>query len=91
MERNYDEIIAEMLIQLERHAEELDKHSLELSRHSQELIASKKEHDMVHLQIVNRLKDLEVTHEKVSNNLLEQLVHSATILDRIIKRNDLRV
>ena len=40
---------------------------------------------MVHLQIVNRLKDLEVTQEKVSNNLLEQLVHSATILDRISK------
>lgn len=56
-----------------------------MSRHTQEFIASRKEHDMVHLQIVNRLKDLEVTQEKVSNNLLAQLVHSATILDRISK------
>lgn len=83
MERNYDEIIAEMLMQIDRHTEELNKHSLELSKHSKQLDLSAK----VNAATLKKLQDM----EKIDNSLLQQLVHSATILDRIIKKNDLRV
>lgn len=94
MERNYDEIIADMLIQIDRHTEELSrhteeltKHSQEMSMHSQELTAIRVEHDQINLAILSRLEVM----EKIDNQHLEQLVHSATLLDRIIRRNDVRV
>ena len=73
MERNYDEIIADMLIQLDAHTQELTKQSLKSDR--------------IHQEVLQKFKEM----EKIDNQLTEQLVHSATILDRIIKKNDLRV
>ena len=80
MERNYDEIISEMLIQIDRHTEELTKHS-------QELIAVRMEQGQINKAMLSKLEAM----EKIDNQHLEQLVHSATILDRIIRKNDLRV
>ena len=73
MERNYDEIIADMLIQLDVHSQELTKQS--------------QKSDRIHQEVLQKFKEM----EKIDNQLTEQLVHSATILDRIIKKNDLRV
>ena len=108
MERNYDEIISEMLIQIDRHTEELSrhteelsrhteelsrhtmeltKHSQEMSKHSQELIAVRIEQGEVNKAMLTKLEAM----EKIDNHHLEQLVHSAAILDRIIRKNDLRV
>ena len=101
MERNYDEIISEMLIQIDRHTEELSrhteelsrhteeltKHSQEMSKHSQELIAVHMEQGQINKAMLSKLEAM----EKIDNHHLEQLVHSATILDRIIRKNDLRV
>ena len=101
MERNYDEIISEMLIQIDRHTEELSrhteelsrhteeltKHSQEMSKHSQELIAVHMEQGQINKAMLTKLEAM----EKIDNHHLEQLVHSATILDRIIRKNDLRV
>ena len=80
MERNYDEIISEMLIQI-------DKHTEELTKHSQELTAVRMEQGQINKAMLSKLEAM----EKIDNHHLEQLVHSATILDRIIRKNDLRV
>ena len=87
MERNYDEIISEMLIQIDRHTEELTKYSQEMSKHSQELTAVRMEQGQINKAMLSKLEAM----EKIDNQHLEQLVHSATILDRIIRKNDLRV
>ena len=87
MERNYDEIISEMLIQIDRHTEELTKYSQEMSKHSQELTAVRIEQGQINKAMLSKLEAM----EKIDNHHLEQLVHSATILDRIIRNNDLRV
>ena len=94
MERNYDEIISEMLIQIDRHTEELSRHteeltkySQEMSKHSQELTAVRIEQGQINKAMLSKLEAM----EKIDNHHLEQLVHSATILDRIIRNNDLRV
>lgn len=94
MERNYDEIIAEMLMQIDRHTAELDKHSMELTKqsmemtkYSQELTSLRISQEKTNEAMLIKFQDM----EKIDNSLLQQLVHSATILDRIIKKNDLRV
>ena len=101
MERNYDVLIAEMLMSIDRHTEELTKqsgemtrqsqemtrYSQEMTRYSQEMTRQLKEQSQINEAVLNRLQDM----EKIDNQLQEQLVHSATILDRIIKKNDLRV
>ena len=87
MERNYDEIISEMLIQIDRHTEELSRHTEELTKHSQELTAVRMEQGKINKAMLTKLEAM----EKIDNHHLEQLVHSATILDRIIRKNDLRV
>ena len=83
-----------MLMSIDRHTEELNKsskeatrQSQELTRHSQEFVAIRSEQNQIHTALLTRLEGM----EKTSHQQLEQLVHSATILDRIIKRNDLRV
>ena len=73
MERNYDEIISEMLIQIDRHTEELT--------------AVRTEQGQINKAMLKKFEEM----EKIDNNHLEQLIHSATILDRIIRKNDLRV
>ncbi len=94
MERNYDELIAEMLMSIDRHTEELTKqslemtkHSLEMTRHSQELAAIRSSQEKNMEAMLRKFKDM----EQIDSNLLQQLVQSATILDRIIKKNDLRL
>lgn len=76
-----------MLIELSKHSQELSKHSQELSKHSQELTAVRIEQGQINQAMLSKLEAM----EKIDNQHLEQLVHSATILDRIITRNDLRV
>ncbi len=87
MERNYDEIIAEMLMSIDRHTEELTKQSLEMTKHSQEFAAIRSSQEKNMEAMLRKFKDM----EQIDSNLLQQLVQSATILDRIIKKNDLRV
>ena len=73
--------------ELSRHTEELTKHSQEMTNHSQELIAVRMEQGQINKAMLSKLEAM----EKIDNQHLEQLVHSATILDRIIRKNDLRV
>ena len=87
MERNYDEIIADMLIQLDVHTRELMKHSQELTKQSHESDILRGEQNKIYQELLQKFKEM----EKIDNHLTEQLVHSATILDRIIKKNNLRV
>ena len=76
-----------MLIQIDRHTEELTKYSQEMSKHSQELTAVRIEQGQINKAMLSKLEAM----EKIDNQHLEQLVHSATILDWIIRKNDLRV
>ncbi len=98
MERNYDELFAEMLMNIDRHTEELTRHSQELTRHSQELTrvslevaADRIKHDQAHERIMNRLEEIGEEQKAVHNQHLEMIVNTATILDRIIKENHLRL
>ena len=101
MDRNYDELFAEMLMQIDLHTEELRKqseemtkvgkeltaHSQALSQHSQELTKQSMASDAFQKELLSKFQDM----EKIDNQLQEQLVHSAIILDRIIKKNSLSV
>ena len=108
MDRNYDELFAEMLMQIDLHTEELRKqseemtkvgkeltahsqvlsqHSQVLSQHSQELTKQSMASDAFQKELLSKFQDM----EKIDNQLQEQLVHSAIILDRIIKKNSLSV
>jgi hypothetical protein len=115
MNRNYDEIIAEMLIQIDRHSEELTKQSAEQTRQSQRAEESHQllvqelqnlrqnflkevkdlRHDFlkevkdIRQDFLKEVKDLRHDFTEADTQLSAQLVHSATILDRIIKRNNL--
>ena len=101
MDRNYDELFAEMLMQIDLHTEELRKqseemtkvgkeltaHSQVLSQHSLELTKQSMASDAFQKELLSKFQDM----EKIDNQLQEQLVHSAIILDRIIKKNSLSV
>jgi len=94
MERNYDELFAEMLMQIDRHTEELTKQSGESTKRwndqhqlNQSMLADLKGIASNMQEISTNMKDM----EKVSHQHHEQLVHSATILDRIIRKNHLKV
>lgn len=91
MERNYDELFAEMLMSIDRHTEELDKHSKELTRVSLEVAADRIKHDQAHERIMRRLEEIGEEQKAVHNQHLEMIVNTATILDRIIKENHLRL
>jgi hypothetical protein len=105
MERNYDELFAEMLMSIDRHTEELTRHSQELTRHSQELTRHSQEltrvsletaadrikQDQAHERIVNRLEEMGQEQKAANSQHLEMLVNTATILDRIIKKNHLKL
>ena len=73
MERNYDEVISDMLRSIDRHTEELSKHSKELTRQS-------KKSDEIHTQNLSVLAELN-----------ERLTHTGIILDRIIRKNKLKI
>ena len=66
---------------------QIDKHTEELTKHSQELTAVRMEQGQINKAMLSKLEAM----EKIDNHHLGQLVHSATILDRIIRKNDLRV
>jgi len=119
MERNYDELFAEMLMQIDRHTEALDKHSLELTKQSAELTKQSAEstrrwdeQHQINLTLFTKMEEVSTNistkMEEISNNMkeistklegmesisnqhLDQLVLSATILDRIIKNNHLKL
>ena len=82
MERNYDEIIADMLIQLDVHTRELTNQSQELTKHSQELTKQSHQSDLLRVELQQKFMMM----EKIDNQLTEQMVHSANILERIIKK-----
>ncbi len=80
MERNYDEIISEMLMQIDRHSEELKILSAEMTKQSLRTEESYK-------WFVQEIKGMKQTDAQLQH----QIVHSATILDRIIKKNELKL
>jgi hypothetical protein len=97
MERNYDELFAEMLMSIDRHTEELDKHSKESSLHSRELTrislkvaADRIKHDQAHEGLMKRLQEMGEEQKATHSQHLEMIVNTATILDRIIKQNHLK-
>ena len=78
MERNYDEIIADLLKQVDQH--------------SAELIQQSKKSDDFHAELMSRMELLEErdrSHDAVHASHLELILHTANILDRIIKKNQL--
>ena len=98
MERNYDELFAEMLMSIDRHTEELTRHSQELTKHAQELTrvslettSDRIKQDQAHERIVNRLEEMGLEQKAAHSQHQEMLVNTATILDRIIKKNHLKL
>ena len=75
MERNYDEIIADLLKQVDQH--------------SAELIQQSKKSDDLHAELMSRMKEWDRSHDAVHASHLELILHTASILDRIIKKNQL--
>jgi hypothetical protein len=108
MERNYDEIISEMLRQIDLHSEQLTRQSEKLEKqyekseafwreahqinadHLSQLQALKQT-DADHLSQLQALKQSDKEQEGVINQNLELALHTAAILDRIIKRNELKL
>jgi hypothetical protein len=101
MNRNYDEIIAEMLIQIDRHSEELTKQSAEMTKQSAEQTRQSQRAEESHQRFVQEMTNLRTDFLGEMRNLRQdfteadtqlsaQLVHSAMILD-IIKRNNLEI
>jgi hypothetical protein len=108
MERNYDEIISEMLRQIDLHSEQLTRQSEKLERQyeksevfwreQQKINADLfsqlqvlKQSDADHFSQLQALKQSDKEQESVINQNLELALHTAAILDRIIKRNELKV
>jgi hypothetical protein len=77
MERNYDEIIADLLKQVDQR--------------SAELIQQSKKSDEFHATLMSQLKDWDGNHDAVHASHLELIIHTANILNRIIKRNELKI
>lgn len=87
MERNYDEIIADMLRQIDRHTEELTLQS----RKSDELW---KEQSAFNAGLMSRLEALDESSKAqnaIRANHLELIINTANILDRILTRNELKM
>jgi hypothetical protein len=80
MQRNYDEVISDMLRAIDRHAGRLEKHTKELSKHSKELTRQSKKSDEIHTH-----------HLSVFSELSERVTHTGIILERIIRKNKIRV
>ncbi len=101
MERNYDELFAEMLMNIDRHTEELDKHSMELTKQSEESTKRWDEQRQINQAMLAGLKQISTNveensaymkdMEKISHQHLDQMLATATILDRIIRKNQLKV
>jgi vacuolar-type H+-ATPase subunit I/STV1 len=115
MERNYDEIISEMLRQIDLHSEQLTRQSENLEKQSEKLerqyekseafwreqqqinadlfsqLQVLKQSDADHLSQLQALKQSDKEQESVINQNLELALHTAAILDGIIKRNELKV
>ncbi len=101
MERNYDELFAEMLMNIDRHTEELTKQSEESTRRwdeqhliNQSMLTDLKQVFIDLKQISNNMEGIS-THMKsmegISHQHLDQMLATATILDRIIRKNQLKV
>src|SRR5689334_13454121 len=58
MERNYDEIISEMLRQIDRHNEQLDRHTAELIKQSEKSDAFWAEQRRINADHLSQLKEL---------------------------------
>ncbi len=115
VERNYDELFAEMLMQIDRHTEELDKHSMELTKQSEKLTKQSEEstrrwveQHTLNQSMLTDLKQVFIDLKQISTNMegisaymkdmekishqhLDQMLATATILDRIIRKNQLKV
>lgn len=87
MDRNYDEIISEMLRQLDRHSEHLALQTAEMLKQSKRSDALWMEQRKVNAELFDKLNGLQA----VTNQNLERSLHTAEILGRIIKRNRLRL
>ncbi len=87
MERNYDELFAEMLMNIDRHTEELTKQSEESTRRWDE-------QHLINQSMLGDLKQISThmkTIEEISHQHMDQMTLTATILDRIIRKNQLKV
>lgn len=94
VERNYDEIISEMLRQLDRHTEQLEAQSASLEATVQKSDDFWREQRVINAEHLRRLDELEQRikdQQSVVNQNLELVIHTAGILDRIIKKNALQL
>jgi DNA anti-recombination protein RmuC len=101
MDRNYDEIISEMLRQIDRHSEQLTRQSEKLELQTARLEATVQKSDdfwreqrVINAEHLRRLDELEQRikdQQSVVNQNLELVIHTAGILDRIIKKNALQL
>jgi len=88
MNRNYDEIIAEMLIQIDKHSEELTRQSLRAEESHKTLMQDLKEFRDT---TATEFKQIRHDFTEADTQLSAQLIQSAAILDRIIKENRLKL
>lgn len=87
MGRNYDELFAEMLMNIDRHTEELTKQSEESTRRWDE-------QHLINQSMLGDLKQISThmkTMEETTHQHMDQKILTATILDRIIRKNQLKV
>lgn len=87
MERNYDEIIADLLKSVDRHSEEL----IEQSKKSDELWKEQKAFNAGLMLQLKSLDERSRDQQALQSSHLELILHTANILDRIIKKNKLKV
>ena len=90
MERNYDEIIAEMLRQIDQHSEELTKQSEKLTKQSEELTKQSGRSDLLwrEQRLINQrhLATLEALNERINIGQKK----ATAVLERLIRKNSLK-
>jgi len=94
MERNCDEIISDMMRSIDQNVDtirrqqaKLNKHSRVLDRHSAELTRQVRRNEKFFEEHMDRLKG----SEAIQSNHLEMIIHTAELLDRIVRVNKLKV
>jgi hypothetical protein len=87
MEKNYDEIISEMLRQIDRHAEQLARQSEHLTKQTEKSDIQWQEQRQINADLLVQIKE----QNAVTNQNLGIALNTAGIVDRIIKVNRLKL
>jgi hypothetical protein len=94
MERNYDEVISEMLIELEQIRERGEKFNKRLDLTIKRMVKAEERMEDFDKKLDQSLKDQKMQSQmqaKVNASFLKQLTQQAKVMDNIIKKNGLKV